>query len=364
MISFVGLQREFHAIEKEINDAIYRVLDRQWFILGEEIKNFENEFSKYIGTKYGIGVNSGSDALFLAIKALGIGNGDEIITTSHTFISTADAIIRNGAKPIFVDIDSETYTIDVTQIENKITKRTKAIIPVHLYGHPVDMNPLMEIAEKYNLFVIEDACQAHGAEYNGKKAGSIGDIGCFSFYPTKNLGAYGDGGILVTNDDDLAIKLSMLRNYGSIKKYHHEFIGINSRLDEIQAAILRIKLRYLDVWNEKRRKIAKLYNEFLVENTNIRTPIEREYAKHVYHLYVARCKDRDKLMLHLKKNSIQVQIHYPIPIHKQKAYQTLGYNTHLPVTEKMCKEILSLPMHPWLKESEIKKIANCINEFY
>ncbi|AEA46579.1 DegT/DnrJ/EryC1/StrS family aminotransferase [Archaeoglobus veneficus] len=362
MIPFVDLKREYQEIKEEIDQAIQRVLERGWFILGEELEAFEKEFSSYIGAKYGIGVNSGSDALYLGVKALGIGKGDEVITVSHTFISTVDAIVRNGAKPVFVDIDPETYTIDVSQIEKKITERTKAILPVHLYGHPADMGSIMEIGEKYSLFVIEDACQAHGAEYNGKKVGSIGDIGCFSFYPTKNLGAYGDGGIVVTNDDELANKLRTLRNYGSSKKYYHEFVGVNSRLDEIQAAILRVKLKYLEEWNEKRRNIARLYNEFL-ESSDLVTPTEKEYAKHVYHLYVIRYKERDKLQQNLLKCGIQTQIHYPIPMHRQKAYLELEYNTSLPVTEKICNEILSLPMHPWLREEEIRRISNCIGEF-
>ena len=362
MIPFVDLKREYAEIKGEINNVIQRVLERQWFILGEELERFEKEFAKYIGVKHAIGVNSGSDALYLAIKALSIGKGSEVITVSHTFISTVDAIIRNGAKPVFVDIDPETYTIDVNQIEKKITKGTKAIIPVHLYGHPADMDPIMEIAEKYGLYVIEDACQAHGAEYKGRKAGSIGYIGCFSFYPVKNLGAYGDAGMVVTNNEELAEKLRMLRNYGSPKKYHHDYTGVNSRLDEIQAAILRVKLRHLDEWNEKRRKIAKLYNE-LLEDSDVITPIEKEWAKHVYHLYVIRHRERNKLQRHLAENGIQTQIHYPIPVHKQRAYLNLGHTARLPVTEKICKEILSLPMHPWLKEEEIEYISEIIKEF-
>jgi len=356
MISFVGLKMEYAEIGEEIHNAIQRTLENQWFILGEELEKFEKEFSNYIGAKYGVGVNSGSDALYLAIKTLGIGEGDEVITVSHTFISTVDAIVRNGAKPVFVDIDPETYTIDVTQIEKKITERTKAIIPVHLYGHPADMDPITEIANDYDIKIIEDACQAHGAEYKGKKVGSIGDVGCFSFYPVKNLGAYGDGGMIVTNNEELADKLRMLRNYGSPKKYYNDFVGVNSRLDEIQAAILRVKLKYLDNWNEKRKKIAKLYNE-LLENSDIIIPVEKKWAEHVYHLYVIRHKERDKLQQHLLKNGIQTQIYYPIPVHKQKAYLDLGYSTSLPITEKICNEILSLPIHPWIRKEEVEIIA-------
>lgn len=358
-ISFVNLARGYFSTKDEINKAIQQVLSNQWFILGKELEKFEKEFSSYIGVKYGIGVNSGSDALYLAVKALGIGKGDEVITVSHTFVSTVDAIVRNGAKPIFLDIDPETYTIDVTQIEKRITEGTRAIIPVHLYGHPSDMDPIMEIAQEYNLFVIEDACQAHGAEYKSKKLGSIGHIGCFSFYPAKNLGAYGDAGMTVTNNEELAGRLRMMRNYGQLKKYHHEFIGINSRLDEVQAAILRVKLKHLDEWNEKRRRAARLYNEFL-KDSGVITPTQREYAKHVYYVYVIRHENRDKLEEYLEKNGIQTLIHYPIPVHKQKAYTDLGFAAKLPETEKICNEILSLPMHPWLKEDEINLIANVI----
>jgi len=295
----------------------------------------------------------------LAVKALGIGRGDEVVTVSHTFISTVDAVARNGAKPVFVDIDPETYTIDVNQVEKKITEKTKAIIPVHLYGHPADMDPIMEIAEKYGLYVIEDACQAHGAEYKGRKVGSIGHVGCFSFYPVKNLGAYGDAGMVVTNDKELATKLKMLRNYGSPKKYYHDLVGVNSRLDEIQAAVLRVKLKYLDKWNERRRKIAKLYNE-LLEDTEIITPIEKEWVKHVYHLYVIRHRERDELQRHLLKNEIKTQIHYPVPVHLQKAY--LGIRVRLPVTERISQEILSLPMFPYLTDTEIEKIVMVIKK--
>ncbi|NJD98895.1 DegT/DnrJ/EryC1/StrS family aminotransferase [Thermococcus sp. LS1] len=356
MIPFVDLRREYQAIKDEIDQAIQRVLESGWFILGKELEAFEKEFAEYIGVKHVIGVNSGSDALYLAVKALGIGKGDEVITVSHTFISTVDAIARNGAKPVFVDIDPETYTMDVSQIEKAITERTKAIIPVHLYGHPADMDPIMEIAEKYELYVIEDASQAHGAEYKGRKVGSIGHIGCFSFYPTKNLGAYGDAGAVVTNDDELAEKLRMMRNYGSPKKYYHKFIGVNSRLDEIQAAVLRVKLRHLDEWNEKRRKIAKLYNE-LLEDSDVITPIEKEWAKHVYHLYVIRHRERDKLQKYLTEKGIKTQIHYPVPVHLQKAYLDLGIRVKLPVTERISREILSLPIFPYLTDAEIEKIA-------
>ena len=360
MIPFVNLKKEYESIQNELNQAVNETLERGYFVLGEEVKRFEGEFSKYIGSKYSIGLNSGSDALFFAIKSLGIGNGDEVITVSHTFISTVDAIVKNGAKPVFVDIDPETYCMDASKIEDKITERTKAILPVHLYGHPANLGYILEIASEYGLFLIEDACQAHGAEYGGKKVGSIGDIGCFSFYPTKNLGAWGDGGIAVTDNEEIKEKLRLLRNYGQSQKNYHDFVGYNSRLDEIQAAVIRVKLKYLDYWNERRRKIAKSYNELLGD---VIKPLERDYAKHVYHLYVIRHKERDKIRQHLLNNGIQSQIHYPCPVHEQKAYSRLGYSLKLPITEKITDEILSLPMHPWLEENDVEMVCDSLKKW-
>jgi dTDP-4-amino-4,6-dideoxygalactose transaminase len=359
LIEFLNLKREFTEIGEEISQAIEDVQKKGFFILGEKVKEFEEEFSKYNGAKFGIGVNSGSDALYLAVKTLGISTGDEVITVSHTFLPTVDAITRNGAKPVFVDINPQTYVMDPSNVEKCITNKTRAIIPVHLYGHPVDMEPLLRIARKNNLYVIEDACQAHGAEYKNKKAGSIGDIGCFSFYPSKNLGAYGDAGMLITNDETLATQLRKMRSYGQSSKYYHDFVGVNSRLDEIQAAILTVKLRYLDKWNQRRRKLAGIYND-LVSNVSVEKPIERKYAKHVYHLYVIKHKKRDELQQHLLRHGIQTLIHYPIPVHLQKAYQIPA---KIPVTEDVCSKVLSLPMHPWLSETEVKAISDVINEF-
>ena len=359
MMPFNDLKRENAAVGEQVSQAIQKVLESGWYVLGQENEQFEKEFAKYIGAKFGVGLNSGSDALYLAVKALGISAGDEVITVSHTMISTVDAITRNGARPIFADIEPETYIIDVSKIEAKITDKTRAIIPVHLYGHAAEMGAIMEIADKNNLYVIEDACQAHGAEYKHAKVGGIGHVGCFSFYPTKNLGAYGDGGMVVTNDEELANKLKKMRNYGQSKKYYHDFVGVNSRLDEVQAAILRIKLRYLDDWNERRRNLAKLYSD-LLKNTEVITPIEKEYAKHVYHLYVVRHKERDKLQQYLLNHGIQTLIHYPIPVHMQKAYKTFD---KLPVTEKICNEILSLPTYPWLKENEVRLISENIMKY-
>ena len=365
MIPLVDLKRQYESIKEEINGAIIRVLERGNFILGEEVSKFEEEFSSYCNVKYGIGVASGTDALTLAIRALGIGRGDEVITVPNTFIATVDAIVRNGAKPVFVDIDEESYNIDVNKIEEKITKNTRAVIPVHMYGQPADMDPILDIAEANNMYVIEDASQAHGAEYKGKKVGSLGDIAAFSFYPSKNLGAVGDAGIIVTNNEELADKIRVLRNYGQRKKYYHDFIGYNSRLDEIQAAVLRVKLKYLDVWNEKRRELAKIYNEQFSDVREIKPPIEMDYAKHVYHLYVIRCKNRDELRQYLKSKGISTGIHYPIPIHLQEAYKYLGYRSgDFPITEKYADEILSLPMFPELTKEEIRVMSSFFMVFY
>lgn len=360
-IPFVDLKCQYDSIKDEINIKINEVLQNTHFILGENVEAFEKEFANYCGVKYGVGVASGSDALALSLKAFRISKGDEVITVPNTFIATVDAISRNGAKPVFVNVDPETYNIDVNKIEEKITDNTKAIIPVHLYGQPVDMVQIVKIAREYDLRIIEDACQAHGAEYKGKKVGSLGDIGCFSFYPSKNLGTYGDGGMVVTNDGKIAEEIKMLRNYGQSKKYYHDCIGYNSRLDEIQAAILRVKLKYLDGWNDKRRKHAKLYNELLENVSGIETPIEKDYVKHVYHLYVIRCKDRDELQQYLSSKGVSTGIHYPIPVHLQKAYEHLEYkHGNFPITEKFSKEILSLPMFPELTENEIEVVVGLI----
>jgi len=360
-IPIVDLKREFSEIRSEIMRAIIRVLESQWFVLGNEVEEFEREFSHYIGAKYAIGVNSGSDALFLAVKALGVGPGDEVITVSNTYISTVDAIVRNAATPIFVDIDPDTYTMDVSQVRSKVSSRTKAILPVHLYGHPTSMEELKSIALEKGLTIIEDACQAHGAEFRGTKVGNLGDVACFSFYPSKNLGAYGDSGLLVTNNDQLAEKLRMLRNYGQVRRFEHELVGVNSRMDDLQAAILRTKLVYLDRWNAARREAASLYNK-LFEGVDIVTPVEAPYAKHVYHLYVVRCKDRERLRTRLATEGVQTAIHYPIPVHKQRAYLQLGHTSNLSETEKACQEILSLPMHPWLNEDEISRVVHTVEK--
>lgn len=361
-ISFFDLRQQYYSIKEEIDNAIKKVLDKSWFILGENVSAFEREFAKYCGRKYGISVNSGTDALQLALLACGIKKGDEIITVPNSFIATSLAIFNVGAKPVFVDIDPETYNIDVEQIEEKISEKTKAILPVHLYGHVCEMDKIRKIARKHRLKIIEDCAQAHGSEYRRKKAPIFG-VGCFSFYPPKNLGAYGDGGIVVTDDRRVARKLKLLRNYGQIKKYFHVTKGFNSRLDEMQAAILRVKLKKLDLWNKLRREHANLYSS-LLKNTRLIKPIQKIDNKHVFYLYVIRSKKRDKLQKFLKSNGVETLIHYPIPLHLQKAHKDLGYRKgDFPVAEKYAKEILSLPMFPELKEEEIKYVANLIKKF-
>lgn len=356
------LKRQYRSIGAEIDQAIRGVLESGWFILGDNVRSFEQEFSEYCGASFGIGLASGTDALQFGLRACGIGEGDEVITAANSAFATATAISWTGAKPVFSDID-DTYTIDVAKIEEKVTARTKAVVPVHLYGQPADLGALVEIAKKHDLKIIEDACQAHGAEYNGKKVGSVGDVGCFSFYPTKNLGAYGDGGMAITSHEDIAEKLRLLRDYGQVSRYDHRVKGYNSRLDELQAAILRVKLRKLDEWNVKRRQHAKLYDE-LLGSASVVTPIVRDDVLHAYHLYVVRSPYRDQLRQWLKENGVATDIHYPVPIHLQPAYSELGMERgSLPLTEQYAAEILSLPMYPELTRDEIKRCAEIIRSF-
>jgi dTDP-4-amino-4,6-dideoxygalactose transaminase len=371
MVPFFDLTRQYKRIEEEILSATKRVYEKGRFILGEEVSVFEEEFSHYCGVRYGVGVDSGTDALQLALKAVGVGEGDEVITVAHSFIATALAISQTGAKPLFVDIDPETYTMDPNALEQFLRHRKKkserqkikVILPVHLYGHPAEMDAIMDIADRYQLTLIEDACQAHGAEYQGRKVGSFGLLSCFSFYPTKNLGGYGDGGMVVTDDKKLFEKLRLLRCYGEKRKYEHVLKGGNNRLDEIQAAILRVKLKYLDQWNEERRKRVLIYKKML-EHTGVICPTEKEQAKHVYHLFVIRTKKRNPLQTFLKEKGIGTLIHYPIPIHLQKAFRELGYRRgDLPLTEQYAREILSLPFFPEMTESEIEGVATQIRIF-
>lgn len=363
-VPFVNLKQQYQTIKTEIDEAIKKTLENAAFILGEDVRLFEEEFAKYLSADYAIGVNSGTDALYLSLLAADIKTGDEVITAANTFIATAEAISLTGAKPVLIDIDLENYNLDLKIIEKAITKKTKAIIPVHLYGQPVNMEKLMEIAKKYNLLVVEDACQAHGSKFKGKKIGSFGDLAAFSFYPAKNLGAYGDGGAIVTSNKNLADKIRVLRDHGQIKKYYHSLKGFNSRLDNLQAAILRVKLKYLDQWNEKRNKCAETYSRLLKETSSVTLPKIGESNYHVFHLYVVRSQKRDDLQKFLKENGIGTAIHYPIPIHLTEAYQDLGCpKGHFPNTEKAAQEILSLPMFPELKEEEIEYVAEKIKEF-
>lgn len=348
------------SIRSDLIVCIKRVIDSGWYILGSEVEAFEKEFASYCETKYSVGVGNGTDAITLSLLAFGIGAGGEVICPSLTATFTALGISSAGAKPVFADVNEKTYTINPADIEKRITKKTKAIIPVHLYGHPADMDPILKIARKHSLRVIEDACQAHGARYKGKRVGSIGDTGCFSFYPTKNLGALGDGGAVTTNNKKIAEKISMLRSGGQKNRYEHVLLGRNSRLDELQAAILSFKLKRLDGWNQQRQALAKRYSQQL-KSANITLPREAPWAIHSFHLFVIRTTKRDKLIAQLKKMDIQSQIHYPIPAHKQPVYSS--EKTRLPVTEKVSRELLSLPIYPELKQSDVEKITKIIRRY-
>lgn len=364
MIPMNDFVLQYSSIERELSKAIRQVFESGFFILSENVEAFEKEFAKYCGAKYGIGVGNGLEAIQLALVAYDVGNGDEVLTVSNSAVATALAISHTGAKPVFVDIDKSTYNIDHSKIEEKITRKTRAIVPVHLFGNPANMDPILEIARRHDLTVVEDACQAHGAHYKGKRVGSLGDVGCFSFYPTKNLGAYGDGGMILTNDKDIYEKIRMIRNYGQKTRYTHLFKGYNSRLDELQAAILRVKLRHLEEWNDARRRNAKIYND-LLPKSDVICPTEMEYAKHVYHLYVIRGAKRNELQNFLSSKGITTLIHYPIPIHLQEAYKELGMTIGtLPVTEEIANKILSIPIYPELTRNQIEYVANVISEFF
>ncbi|MDD2696655.1 MAG: DegT/DnrJ/EryC1/StrS family aminotransferase [Candidatus Pacebacteria bacterium] len=357
-MNFLDLTAQYKSIKGEIDETIKRVLENTVFIGGKEVEEFEKEIARFCDVKYAIGLNSGTDALFLSLKAIGVGPGDEVITTPFTFIATAGVIANCGAKPIFVDINPKTFNIDPSKIEEKITERTKAILPVHLFGQMADMDEIMEIARKHNLFVVEDAAQAIGAEYKGKKAGTIGDLGCFSFFPSKNLGAYGDGGMVVTNSDELAEKIRLLKNHGSSpkEKYLNLIIGTNSRLDALQAAILRVKLKYLSKWSKERAEKASYYNEELKKVGDIVTPIISSDRNHIFHQYTIRSKSRDELQKYLKEKEIPTMIYYPLPLHLQPAFKDLAYKEgDFPEAEKVSKEVLSLPIYPEISQ-EIQKL--------
>jgi dTDP-4-amino-4,6-dideoxygalactose transaminase len=361
-VPLVDLKAQYQGIKDEVLLEIARSLEGMQLFLGENVRTFEAEFAAYCGTEYAIGVGSGTEALHLSLLASGIGPGDEVITVSNTFIATVEAIVLVGARPVFVDVDPDTYNIDTSRIEEAINSRTRAILPVHLYGHPADMAPILELARAYGLKVIEDACQSHGAEYHGRRTGSLGDAGCFSFYFTKNLGAYGEAGMIVTSDPDIAERCRMLRDHGQGVKYHHRLVGINGRLDEIQAAVLRVKLPHLDEWNEKRRAIAQVYNVGLPPP--LIKPREMPWAKHVYHLYVIRTPHRAELQSWLESKGVATGMHYPIPIHQQQAWQAYytGDN-HLPITNKLTSEILTLPLYPELNTDEVSYVCECVREF-
>jgi dTDP-4-amino-4,6-dideoxygalactose transaminase len=362
-VPFVDLKAQYNSLAQELDRALLETARSSAFILGPEVTKFEEEFARYCQADYAIGVDSGTSALELILLSLGISSGDEVITPANTFIATALAISSTGAKPILVDTDSDTYNIDVSKIEDVISDKTKAVMPVHLYGQPADMDAICEIAQRHDLFVIEDACQAHGAKYKGNRVGSLGHAAAFSFYPSKNLGAYGDGGMVVTNDEEIANSIKKLRNYGQSKKYHHETIGFNRRLDSLQAAILQVKLQYLDNWNEARREHAKEYNR-LLQNSKVKTPKTIKNTESVWHLYVIQANRREALREHLSDLSVQTGIHYPIPIHMQTAYKNLGYQKgDFPVTEEYSQNILSLPMYAEITSDQINHITNSILEF-
>ncbi len=359
-IPFVDLRAQYASLAPEVQRAISDVFERGDFVLGEAVALFEGEFAAYCEAEHAVGVDSGTSALELALRALGIGPGDEVITVANTFVATASAISCTGARPVFVDINPATYNMDVSRIEEAVTTRTTAIIPVHLYGQPADMDSILEIAQRHNLAVIEDACQAHGARYKGRRVGSLGHAAAFSFYPSKNLGGCGDGGMLVTGDHGIAERVRMLRNHGQRVKYQHLVQGYNHRLDTIQAAILRVKLKHLDAWNALRRKHAQMYGALLGPDL-VATPAEMDYAEAVYHLYVIRAQERDSLQAHLRSKGVETGIHYPIPIHKQPAYQDLAYDKQrLPVTEACAREVLSLPMYPELTSAQIESVVEAI----
>ncbi|MCL6087857.1 MAG: DegT/DnrJ/EryC1/StrS family aminotransferase [Actinobacteria bacterium] len=363
-IPFGDLSRQYKVYKKGFDTIISGVFEKGNFILGENLLKFEENFARYLGVNHAIGVASGTEALFLALKAIDIKNGDEVITVANTAIPTISAIDFAGATPVFVDIEENSYLINPELIESRITSRTKAIIPVHLYGNPCNMDKIMQLAKNYNLNVIEDCAQAHGAEYKGKKVGTFGDFAAFSFYPSKNLGANGDAGMIVTNSKELAEKVRLLRNYGFEDRYKSVIRGFNSRLDEIQAALLDFKLTKLDYWNKRRLEIAKKYMEGL-ESLPLILPEIKPDTSPVFHLFVVRAKERGRLIGYLMKKEIAVLIHYPIPIHLQTAYEFLGYKKgDLPVTEKLSKEILSIPIFPELENKEIDYVTTSIKKFY
>jgi dTDP-4-amino-4,6-dideoxygalactose transaminase len=361
MIPFLDLQAQYATIKDDIQQAVARVFDSGQFVLGDEVAAFESEFSRYLGADHGIAVNTGTSALHLALLAAGVGPGDEVITVPFTFVATVAAIGYTGASPVFVDIDPRSFTMDVTQIEAAITPRTKAILPVHLYGQPADMDPILAIARRHGLVVIEDACQAHGADYKGRRVGSLGDFACFSFYPGKNLGACGEAGMVVTRHARHAERMRMLRDWGQARKYQHTLRGFNYRMEGLQGAILRVKLRHLDAWTDARRSRAAEYDRFL-RGSDVVRPVEMPYARHVYHIYAIRTADRAELQRSLQSHGIQTGIHYPIPVHLQEGYRDLGYVAgDFPHSEKAAREVLSLPMYPELSNIQAEVVSAAVH---
>jgi len=362
-VPFVDLKPQYQTIKDEVLVKINEVFEKGSYILGPEAKAFEEEFAAYCQCKYAVGVNSGTDALYISISALDIDAGDEVILPTHTFIATALCISYTGATPVFVDIEDETYNIDPVSFEKAITPKTKAVLPVHIYGQPANMDEINAIAQKHGIKVIEDACQAHGALYKNKKAGSLGDIGCFSFYPTKNLGAFGDAGILVTNDQKVYETAQMLRDYGRQGRYEHKVKGYNSRLDTVQAVVLSAKLKRLDEWSRMRQEVAAYYRECLQDAEEVTIPKVKDDRTHVYHLYVIRVKNRDQVLEGLKQKNVNALIHYPIPIHLQTAYADLGYTRgRFPVAEQVADEIISLPMFPHMTKDQVDEVCNSLKE--
>lgn len=359
-VPYLDLKAQYRSIKREIDEAVARVLESCQFVLGPDVAEFEKEFAAFCGTAECIALNSGTSALHLALLAAGIQPGDEVVTVPFTFVASVATILYAGAKPVLVDIEPHTFNMNPAAIEAAISPRTKAILPVHLYGHPADMNPIIEVARRHNLVVIEDAAQAHGAKYKRRPVGSIGDIACFSFYPTKNLGAYGEGGAVATNNPEYAARVRMLRDWGQDRKYHHLLHGYNYRMEGLQAAILQVKLRHLEAWTEARRAIVKKYNELLAE-TDLVLPTEMPWARHVYHLYTVRSKCRDAVQAALLKEGIQTGIHYAAPVHLQPAYAGLGHGPgSLPESERAAQEVLSLPLYPELSESQVQAVAGAL----
>jgi len=365
-VPFVDLQAQYRAIKAEVDEAIARVVANATFILGREVEAFEEAFADYLGARFCVGVSNGTAAIQLAVTACGLGAGDEVIVPANSFFATAEAVSTAGATPVFVDSDPVSYTIDVNRIEAAITGRTRAIIPVHLYGQPADLDSIFELAARHNLSVIEDAAQAHGALYKGRRVGALGRANCFSFYPGKNLGAYGEGGAVVTNDAEVARRVRQLRDHGSERKYQHEIIGYNFRLEGIQGAVLNVKLKYLDGWNDLRRAHAARYGELLaaLDGGALMLPRESADVRHIYHLYVVQTPAREALQKHLSAAGIQTGIHYPVPIHLQPAYDSLGHRAgDFPAAERQAARVLSLPMFPELTDEQLAEVAGAIQSF-